>query len=212
MTAAYASLFGEDEISVAVAQGNDPCLARWIVDPRHEGLLSSISGMDERALHRWERERQITRHGTVDASITMRGNTAKAVQIRDLSITVTRRKRPVAGAVVPPAGCGGGPSPETLFVDLDSLPVGRAVSGEYLLTSPHQKKARKASAEYNNRKPMSLHRDITMNGTYNLLLVGRTQRHYTEWKATVTWWDGKATHRTTIENDGAPFRVSAAAR
>lgn len=213
VSAAYGKLTGDDvPLRLDAGQADDPCNSRWIVDRDRPDLLSKVGDMDDRALARWERDRRITHHRSVSGSVSMRGNAAAAVEIRDVSITVTRRTKPLAGKVSPPPGCGGPDLPEVLYVDLDTLPLNRAVPGSYLMSSPQQAQAREDTRAYNGREPMRLPRSITMKQAYSLMLVGRTQRYYSEWKATVTWWDGEETHTSAIDNDGAPFRVSAARR
>jgi hypothetical protein len=213
ISAAYDALFGDDAIVMYVEQGDSVCLSNWIVAPGHEDLRKSVHSADDRALSRWERERKLTHSTTVDAFVGVRGNAGKAVQIRDVSITVTRRDKPLAGTVTEPMGCGGNTGPQILFVDLDTLPLNRPVPGRYLQNSPQQEDARKAAKEYaRDRSAMSLPLTITTGNVYDLLLVGRTKSHYCEWKATLTWWDGEQVHKTAIDNDGAPFRVSAVTR
>ncbi|MFH8568738.1 hypothetical protein [Streptomyces sp. NPDC017993] len=211
VTSGYDALFGEDAIVMYTEQSDETCSSFWMVAPGQESLRSSIKPADSRALTRWERESKITHVDTVRSSISIRGNIDQAVQIRDLSITVLRRGRPLPGSPTPTTECGAEQPPEAFYVDLDTLPLHRPVSGSYLMTSPHQREARKANPTY-GRKEMSLPRDIDTGSVYDLLLIGATQRHYCEWRATLTWWDGKKVHTTTIDNDGRPFRVTAVAR
>ncbi|MGI5470315.1 hypothetical protein [Streptomyces sp. CA-132043] len=135
-TAGYDALFGEEAIAMDVSQADDACSAQYVVPPAHEKLRNAVPAAPTRTLTRWEREKRITHLSEVGAAISIRGNLDKAVQIRDLSLTVTHRSEPTAGRLAPHPGCGGDGIREVFVVDLDSLPVGRPVSSGYLLTSP----------------------------------------------------------------------------
>ncbi|MEU6115913.1 hypothetical protein ABZ840_15480 [Streptomyces sp. NPDC047117] len=211
VTAGYDALFGEEAVAMDVSQADDSCSARYVVPPDQERLRSSVPAAPVRTLTRWEREKKITHLSEVEAAISIRGNLDKAVQIRDLTLTITRRAEPTAGRVAPHVVCGGNGIQEVFAVDLDTLPVGRPVSSGYLLTSPHQEAARQTEKQA-DRHGLRLPKSIGTSDVYDLLITGRTRSHYTEWRATLTWWDGETLHRTTIDNDGRPFRVTAAPR
>ncbi|MFM9368213.1 hypothetical protein [Streptomyces sp. Da 82-17] len=213
LTAAYSALFEDDALAVLAEQQNDVCSTRWLTTESHADLAQRVPEITDATRARWQREGKIVHRGQVNASISVRGNMNKAVQLRDVSITVTKRHQPGALAAAEEGECGGGSDrkQQVLVVDLDTLPVGQPVSGQYLLTSPHQKAARKAAAEF-GRPLLDLPTDVTTSSVYDLVLTGRTQHYTTEWRATLTWWDGKETHTTTIDNEGRPFRVSALPR
>ncbi|MFJ7156153.1 hypothetical protein ACIQUQ_14550 [Streptomyces sp. NPDC101118] len=212
VTAAYDSLFG-DELSVYARPENDACFSRWMIAPGHEDLSKAVlqASTSSRLLDRWERERSITHFAEVGTQISVRGNSDRPVQLRDITITVLRRDAPLPGSPTPSLNCGGQFDPDVLVVDLDTLPVGRPVPVRHLQTSPQQRAAREAAKSRNSGKEISLPVEITDRTYYNLFAAGRSQAHYTEWRATLTWWDGEEEHQTDIGDDGRPFRVSAAA-
>ncbi|MFF9477982.1 hypothetical protein [Streptomyces sp. NPDC014733] len=213
VTAAYDAAFGDPALVLSAAQNDDTCSTAWRVAPGQEGLRTALPNADGHALTRWEHDRKITHLGTTESSVSIRGNLGKAVQLRDLSITVLKRGAPLPGTTQPTVDCGGDGPPELFYVDLDTLPVNHPVSASYLATSPHQAAAREAAARYSrDRKPMRLPVTVSTSSVYDLKLVGRSQAHYVEWQATLTWWDGEETHTTTLDNDGQPFRVTAEPR
>ncbi|MGW1836472.1 hypothetical protein [Streptomyces sp. NPDC002067] len=211
VSAGYDAAFGDPSLVLAAAQDDDTCSTAWRVAPGQEGLRSALPNADPHALTRWERDRKITHLGTVASAISIRGNTGPSVQLRDLSVTVLRRTAPLPGTTQPTVDCGGGPGPEIFTVDLDTLPVNRPVSSRYLQNSPHQKGAARELGSRYDREPMRLPVTVSTSEVYDLLVVGRSQARYVEWKATLTWWDGEETHTTTLDNDGTPFRVTAEA-
>ncbi|WP_185993909.1 hypothetical protein, partial [Streptomyces benahoarensis] len=211
VSAGYDAVFSDPALVLSAAQNDDTCSTAWRVAPGQDGLRAALPNADVHALTRWERDRKITHLGTVESSVSIRGNLGKAVQLRDLSITVLKRGAALPGTNQPTVDCGGDGPPELFYVDLDTLPVNHPVSASYLMTSPHQAAARKAAAQY-TRKPMRLPVTVSTSSVYDLKLIGRSQSHYVEWRATLTWWDGEETHTTTLDNDGQPFRVTAERR
>ncbi|MFJ9415595.1 hypothetical protein ACIRPT_15685 [Streptomyces sp. NPDC101227] len=197
-------------MAMDIAQVNDSCFSGYVSPPAHDDLRGKIRDADEETLTRWERDAKITHLSEVAVDLSFQGNGPKAVQVRDVSFTVLRREKPLSGRIAPHTACGG-PGPDVLVVDLDTLPLHRPVSGTYLLTSPHQRAAREETAQHNG-KEMRLPQTVTTQELYDLMLIGRTQRHYCEWRATLTWWDGRRVYKTTIDNAGRPFRVTAAPR
>lgn len=211
VTAGYDALFGDEAIAIDSVQEDGSCTNAYLIAPQHQELRDSVHRSDDRAIGRWERERKITHLSEVHSVVTVRGNDNKAVQLRELSIEVLSRGRPLPGQPAPPARCGGPGPPQIFVVDLDTLPLNRPVPSRYLLTSPQQSAARE-EAKRQGRPNLNLPTSVTTSDVFDLLIIGRTQRHYTEWRATLTWWDGEKEHSTTIDNDGRPLRVTAAPR
>ncbi|WP_406054475.1 hypothetical protein OG462_03955 [Streptomyces sp. NBC_01077] len=211
--AGYEAVFGdEDPVTLLAAAYNDPCLSEWIITPGHEELgkaFGSVTSELPESLDRWELEGSITHHSTVKAMMSARGNTGRSVQLRDISITVTRRTAPLPGTLAPRIPCGDSFN-VGLYVDLDTLPVGLPVSYRHLQSSPQQGAARAEAAKLNG-EDISLPYDLSDDSFFAMVLTGRSLAHYTEWHATLTWWDGDALHTTDITNGKGPFRVSATA-
>ncbi|MFJ6573915.1 hypothetical protein ACIQNU_41630 [Streptomyces sp. NPDC091292] len=203
----YEKVFPDHAVALVVEQQDSPCEASWVLLPGEENLRTAMWG-DVRRISRWERDGRIVHANQVLASVSVRGNADKAVVIRDLTLTVVRRDTPAQGSFFRGGGCGGGEEPEFLVADLDTLPLNQEVPVSYLRRSPTQKAAREAAEAMG--KPVSLPRQVTTDGTYSFSLAGRTQRYDVEWFATVTWWDGEEVRQQRIDNDGRPFRVSAA--
>ncbi|WP_328905088.1 hypothetical protein OG230_20035 [Streptomyces sp. NBC_00234] len=209
VSAAWKAAFPEDAVVMDAAQENDPCFSDWILRKGNAALESKLKDGDERQFTRWEREGRIVHMKTVAAQITVHGNTDKAVQIRDVTVTVTDRTDPATGKkAVRQHGCGGGDFnvPEAIAVNLDAIAVGRSVSVLRLQDSPRQKGTAKAALPYG--EPIQLPKTITEDDFYSFFLIGMTERAHCSWKAEVTWWDGKETRTASIDNDGVPFRVS----
>ncbi|MFF9842631.1 hypothetical protein [Streptomyces sp. NPDC013740] len=206
----YSTLFPERAIALIVDPGNSPCLSSFVLTPGNEQLKNVIWSSDRRQVGRWESDGRIVHSGDAQIAVTVRGNVDKAAVIRDISLTVVGRSRPVAGEFVRGGGCGAEDDPEYLVVDLDTLPLNRAVPVSYLQHSPQQKAAKAAAAELG--KPISLPKQVTTDGIYSFFLTGRSQKYDTRWVATVTWWDGEEDHVERIDNSGKPFRVSGRAR
>ncbi|MFE1824775.1 hypothetical protein ACFW9S_38000 [Streptomyces anulatus] len=143
----------------------------------------------------------------LEAAVTVHGDAGSSVEVRDTSVTVTRREKAAPGTVTGPLGCGTGPDePSYLAVDLDTLPLNQPVPAAYLLRSPQQKAARQLEADHG--QSVSLPHTVEEGDFYSLFLIGRTERYDTRWKATITWWDGKDMHRRTLSGrDGKDLRV-----
>ncbi|QIQ03503.1 hypothetical protein [Streptomyces liangshanensis] len=137
----------------------------------------------------------------------MHGKAGSSVEVRDISITVTRREKVAPGTVTAPSGCGGDPNePAYLVVDLDTLPLNRPAPAAYLLRSPQQRSARQLESDFG--KSLSLPHTVAAGDFYSLFLISRTQRHDSYWRATITWWDGEETHRRSISgSSGQDLRV-----
>lgn len=206
----YRAVFPSSLVALLVEEGDDPCMVDWIVTPGNEHIPEKLTGVDSRKLDRWQQEGRVVHAKVLRAWISVRGNANAAVSIRELSITVVRREDPVAGRLDPAGPCGGpGDDSEHLVVDLDTLPMGKAVPVRYLQQSPRQKEARGKAAELGN--PMTLPHEVTTDDFYSFSLTGRTQQYDCAWYATLTWWDGQEVHHDRIDDDGRPFRVSAEA-
>ncbi|TGA83950.1 hypothetical protein [Streptomyces sp. MZ04] len=195
-------------VAMLVEEVVDACSTEWLLTPKGRYLAAGFQGGDDRQLARWQREGLSVHKDAMTVEVSLRGNADKAVEIRDLSLNVTRRGRPVAGTPPRVMGCGGPESPERMMVDLDTLPVGRDIPVSYLQRSPHQRAARKAATEYGGEL-ITLPRQVTTDTFYRFELIARTQRFDSEWTATITWWDGEEVHHDRIDNSGRAFRVSA---
>ncbi|MCJ0871375.1 hypothetical protein [Streptomyces sp. AP-93] len=206
--AGYEAVLGGDPLTVIASPDNDPCHVGWFVAPSHEELRASLSANmtadGRRSLDRWVREGWVTHQSAVGSRISVYGNKGGSVQLRDFTITVKRRGAPLPWAVTTGAACGGDSIP-LLYVDLDTLPVGVPVSYRYLQSSPQQAAARAKGMGEELTLPYELRKD----SYFAMQLVGRTLAHYTEWQATLTWWDGERLHTTQLTDQGRPFRVSA---
>ncbi|RSS64131.1 hypothetical protein EF912_02460 [Streptomyces sp. WAC07061] len=191
---------------------NDPCLSDWIITPGHDELgksMTSATSEMRALLDKAEAQGEITHHSTVKAMVTASSSTDRSVQLRDVTITVTRRTEPLPGTYMRRVPCGDS-FDVGLYVDLDTLPVGLPVSYRYLQSSPQQAAAR-AEAAKTNAKDLSLPHTLSKDTYLSMVLTGRSLAHYTEWHATLTWWDGEAVRTTDIKNGTGPFRVSASA-
>lgn len=191
---------------------NDPCLSTWIVTPGHHPEFDQgvASGADEGLADRltaWEREGSLTHHSEVKAVVNAFSNKDRSVQLRDISITVTARAAPLPGRLAPQIACGDSFN-EGLYVDLDTLPVGLPVSYQHLQSSPQQAAARAEAAKHNDGD-ISLPYTFSKESFLSLVITGRSLAHYTEWHATLTWWDGEEARTTEVSNGGRPFRVTA---
>lgn len=105
-----------------------------------------------------------------------------------------------------PPGCGQGPDePSCLVVDLDTLPLNRAVPAAYLLRSPQQKAARKLEGDMG--QSLRLPRTVASDDFFTFHLIGRAQRADTRWQATITWWDGEKTHQHKVSDTSGDLRL-----
>ncbi|MFD3652376.1 hypothetical protein [Streptomyces sp. NPDC058620] len=209
VSAAWKAAFPDDAVVLDTAQENDPCFSDWILRRGNAALESKLESGDERQFTRWEREGRIVHWQSVAAQVTVHGNTSKAVQIRDVTITVTDRKGPAAGKkAVRQRGCGGGNFmvPEAIAVNLDAIAVGRSVSVLRLQNSPRQEEAARTGPLYG--VPIRLPKTVTEDDFYSFFLIGTTERADCSWRAEITWWDGKETRTARVDNNGTPFRVS----
>lgn len=205
----WRAVFDHSPVAILVETRTDPCSTRWLVPPGGEHLLSALPFADTRQYSRWERQGELVHAETVAASVSLRGTIDGAVEIRDISISVDRRDPPVQGTQPEGIGCGGpDEGPEYLVVDLDTLPLGREVSASYLQQSEQQSNARETGEVLGG--PLRIPRQVTSDDIYSFEIIGRSQRYDCDWHATVTWWDGEEVRQDTIDNDGRPFRVSAA--
>ncbi|MGP3952284.1 hypothetical protein [Streptomyces sp. 7N604] len=195
------ALFPADPATLLVEPNDHTCLNRWYVPETAAALRPSVSGASPEQLATWRREGRIAHAGALEAAVSVHGNAGSSVEIRDISVTVTRREKPAPGTVTGPPGCGAGPEePAYLVVDLDTLPLNRPVPAAYLLHSPQQKEARQLEKDMG--QSLSLPHTVAAGDFYSLFLVGRTQRHDCRWRATITWWDGEKTHRRTVSDSG----------
>jgi hypothetical protein len=51
-------------------------------------------------------------------------------------------------------------------------------------------------------KSLTLPHTVAAGDFYSFFLVGRAKRYDCHWRATITWWDGKKTHRHTVSDSG----------
>ncbi|MFG2195070.1 hypothetical protein [Streptomyces sp. NPDC048639] len=209
--AVYDRVSPESAMAFLVEQADSPCFADYILTPGNERLRGVMWSADQRQFPRWQKEGKAVHANRLQVGVNARGNGEKAVAIRDISISVVSRGKPVRGAYFEGGKCGadGRDLPEYLVVDLDTLPLKQDVPVTYLQHSELQKDARKTAKALGD--PITLPHDITQDGVYSFFLTGRTKRFDCEWVATITWWDGEKEHKDRIDNDGRPFRVSASA-
>jgi hypothetical protein len=206
---AWGKFFPDDSVKLQIQQLDEPCDSDWLIHDDSPGFERSLQNGDKRQFARWAREGRIEHRGFVAALVTLRGNMDKPVRITDLTVTVTSRTAPLTGIRAPNTrGCGGdGDPPEAIGINLDAMAVGREVPVRRLQLSPHQKEAAAAVKSFGD--PVQLPRTVTSDDYYSLYLVGVTKSSSVSWQAHLTWWDGEKTWRTTLDNDGRPFRVTA---
>ncbi|HWU06353.1 MAG TPA: hypothetical protein VN520_08210 [Streptomyces sp.] len=199
---AWQALFPDDPATLLVAPNDQSCLTRWYVADTDAELRSGVNGAaSPEQLTAWRQEGRIAHAGTLEAAVSVHGNAGASVEIRDISVTVTRREELAPGTVTGPPGCGAGPDePAYLAVDLDTLPLNRPVPAAYLLRSPQQKAARRMEEDMGTT--VSLPHTVASGDFYSFFLIGHTQRYDTDWRATVTWWDGKEMHSRTVSDPG----------
>ncbi|MET7474648.1 hypothetical protein ABZT17_09860 [Streptomyces sp. NPDC005648] len=191
---------------------NDLCSSSWTLSKGNEAIKTSLSDATQQQFTQWSREGRLVRLDQAVAAISLYGAGNHAVQIRNMFFTVTRRAAPLRGErLAPPIGCGGGsPSPAAIAVNLDAIAVGRTVSLNTLRASPRQKAAQATADQYG--VPLVLPRTLTNDDYYTFYVIGLTQHYDCSWKATLVWWDGGKQHQTTVDDNGADFRMTARAR
>ncbi|MFC7968356.1 hypothetical protein [Streptomyces cinereoruber] len=198
---AWQTVFPSDPATLLVEPNDQACLNRWYVPDTEAALRPRLLGATPEQLAPWRREGRIAHAGALEAALSVHGNAGSSVEIRDISVTVTRREKLAPGTVTPPSGCGAGPEkPAYLVVDLDTLPLNRPVPATYLLRSPQQKAARQLEKEMG--ESLILPHTVAAGDFYSLFLVGRAKRYDSHWRATITWWDGQKTHRHTVSDSG----------
>ncbi|WP_432095537.1 hypothetical protein [Streptomyces sp. bgisy100] len=206
---AYHRVFAQEPVLVEAEQLNGYCTSTWSTLPGNDDLLPRLPDADKREIVRWEREQRIVQRQTLRVLISLRGNTDKAAQLRDVTVTVVRRD-PLPKGVRPDVrtlGCGIGEEPRAAGVNLDRLAVGRPVSLSALHGKPGQRPAAKEALDWG--KPVSLPHSLNSGEIYSLFLLGRTESYDVRWKATLTWWDGEKTESVELDNGGRPFHVMA---
>ncbi|SDU71569.1 hypothetical protein [Jiangella alkaliphila] len=199
------------DLGLLVEQDNNGCTSVWTVPRESTALVDDIiANVDVRQLTRWERDGRIMHRETVKARVSIRGGETP-VELRDLTITVLSRTDPVTGEQSEAQGCGGEDNPQDepdfVVVDLDTLPVGTAVPIDYLQQSDQQAGARQLADDEGEQ--ITLPRTIDAQDIYSFTLIGRSMTYDTEWQAEITWWDGEHLHTDLLNDDGAPFRVTA---
>ncbi|MEV6425561.1 hypothetical protein [Streptomyces sp. NPDC051662] len=201
------ALFPAEPATLLVEPNEHFCLNRWYVPETEAALRPRVSDATPGQLASWRQEGRIAHAGALEAAVSVHGNAGSSVEIRDISVTVTRREKPAPGTVTGTPGCGAGPEePAYLVVDLDTLPLNRPVPAAYLLRSPQQRSARQMEEDMG--QSLSLPHTVAADDFYSLFLVGRAQSHDCRWRATITWWDGEKTHRSTVSDKGGrDFRV-----
>ncbi|MBM7442419.1 hypothetical protein [Streptomyces sp. HB132] len=208
--ATYKHLFAQDSVVVGAEQLNGYCTSTWSTLPGNADLLPRLPEADQREIVRWEREQRIVQRQTLRVLLSLRGNTDKAAQLRDVTVTVVRRD-PLPEGVRPEVrtlGCGNGEEPpQAAGINLDLLAVGRPVSLSALRGKPGQRAAAEEALDWG--KPVTLPHSLDSGAVYSLFLLGRTESYDVSWKATLTWWDGEKTKSVDLDNDGRPFRVMA---
>lgn len=199
------------DMGLLVEQDNNGCTSVWTVPEESTELVDDIiANIDVRQLSRWERDGRITHRETVKARVSIRGGETP-IQLQDLTITVLSRTDPVTGQQSKAQGCGGDPDdrdePDFVVVDLDTLPVGTEVPIDHLQQSDQQQAARAAADDLGEQITLPL--TVDAQDFYSFTLVGRSAAYDTEWQATIRWWDGERLHTDLLNDDGAPFRVTA---
>ncbi|MEU7332805.1 hypothetical protein [Streptomyces parvus] len=206
VVSAWQKIFPEDSATLLVEPNEQACLNRWYI-PGSAPSSAQVARANSEQLAQWAREGRAVHAGILEAAVTVHGDAGSSVEVRDISVTVTRREKAAPGTVTGIPGCGSGPDePSYLAVDLDTLPLNQPVPAAYLLRSPQQKAARQLEADQG--QSVSLPHTVEEGDFYSLFLIGRTERYDTRWKATITWWDGKDMHRRTVSGrDGKDLRV-----
>jgi hypothetical protein len=205
--------FGGEGLTLSIAPVDDPCDTRWILSSGNEDLKPRLHEATEQQFTRWTGEGRIVQLDQAVAEISLYGAGDHAVQLQDMTFTVTRRAAPVRGEKLrPPDGCGSGGSdqPGAVAVNLDAIAVGRTVSLNTLKASPRQRKTKATAEQYGD--PLALPSTLTDHDYYTIYVIGLTAHYDCSWKAILTWWDGGKQHRTTVDDHGTDFRVTAAAR
>lgn len=172
---------------------DSPCRSTWILP---SGAGSAPDGIppfeDDRLYRHWLRRTGAAFPGKAETVLTLEGGRRRGVRIEAVTAEVTRRAAPVEGIAVPPTGCDG-PGPPlapVIAVDLDGLPLGRAVSAW-------------------PQAGFGLPLDIGPGERFVLRFSGTTRRYDCDWRATVRWSDGVRTRTDVIDHHGRPFRVTA---
>ncbi|MFI8817605.1 MULTISPECIES: hypothetical protein [unclassified Streptomyces] len=201
------ALFPGDPATMLVELNDHNCLTRWYVGDSEAALRPSVSGeATPEELTRLRRADRIAHAGTLEAAVSVHGSSGSSVEIRDISVTVTGREKLAKGTVTGLPGCGSGPDlPTYLAVDLDTLPLNRAVPASYLLRSPQQQGARQL--EKGMGQSLTLPRTVSAGDFFSFSLIGRTKSYDCDWTATITWWDGKKIQRQTVSDGSKSLRV-----
>ncbi|GAA2397529.1 hypothetical protein GCM10010420_24450 [Streptomyces glaucosporus] len=172
---------------------DDRCLRSWVLPADAPRAPEVVPPFEDDRLHQsWLRHTGAAFPGKAETVITLTGDSRRTVRLLSVEVTVTGRSAPLDGPVVSPGDCPASPPPlaPVIAVDLDDLPLGRAVSA-----APHA--------------GVDLPRDVAPGESLTLRLSGSTRRHVCDWTATLRWWDGTGTRKRTIDHRGRPFRVTA---
>ncbi|MGH3343997.1 MAG: hypothetical protein ACRDPK_14240 [Carbonactinosporaceae bacterium] len=191
-SAVAARLWGGDPMTIAVDHLEDPC-AGWVI-PRPPGSLGTPPAPESPEYFDWADRRGGVDAGTTAADLILRGNSAKAVVLRDMRIVVTKRRPPVDGTHLFNA-CGGPVTRRLFDVDLDRQPPSIVAKAE---ASPGEKPQRPVEFPY----------QVAQGDPEVITIVTRTRDCDCSWVAELDWVDGEEQHTSVIDNDGRPFRTT----
>ncbi|MYW79056.1 hypothetical protein GTY38_13185, partial [Streptomyces sp. SID8369] len=123
VVSAWQKIFPEDSATLLVEPNEQACLNRWYI-PGSAPSSAQVAQANSEQLAQWAREGRAVHAGILEAAVTVHGDAGSSVEVRDISVTVTRREKAAPGTVTGIPGCGSGPDePSYLAVDLDTLPL-----------------------------------------------------------------------------------------
>ncbi len=117
---AWQKIFPPDSATLLVEPNEQACLNRWYI-PGSAPSSAQVARANSEQLAQWAREGRAVHAGILEAAVTVHGDAGSSVEVRDISVTVTRREKAAPGTVTGIDGCGSGPDePSYLAVDLDT--------------------------------------------------------------------------------------------
>ncbi|MGH3344612.1 MAG: hypothetical protein ACRDPK_17440 [Carbonactinosporaceae bacterium] len=192
-SAVAARLWGGDPMTIAVVHQDDPCVG-WVIPRPPASIVSPPTDENSAEYLDWVAHRGGVDAGTTTVDLILRGNSAKAVVLRDMRVVVTKRRPPVEGTHLATA-CGG-PATRRLFdVNLDRQPPSVLAKAE---TSPGDEP----------QQPVEFPYQVAQGDPEVITIVAKTRDCDCSWVAELDWVDGEEQHTTVIDNDGRPFRTT----
>ncbi|MFJ8072374.1 helix-turn-helix domain-containing protein [Streptomyces sp. NPDC096176] len=171
-----------------------PCGQYYLLDRKPDGVPPPPAPQDHR---RWARPFGGVDAGHMQLQLTATGRTQDSVVINAVHVRTVARNAPLAwDAYSMGEGCGSGVTPQTFDVDLDAgRPVAEPVAGtDGDLTVP----AKDFPYKVASNDPQVLNFDV------------HTEAHDVSWYLEVAWSSGDRHGTVRVDDDGRPFRISAA--